>query len=94
MDVKTLASLIGTDGKSFRRFLRAQVTRTGGTVGVDTPGRGGAYVFDLDADDADAIERVRDAYTAWRSGRGRMLIALDDLLGAPVESDADADADA
>lgn len=79
--VKDLASKAGVDDKTFRRFLRSAITRTGGTVGVNTPGRGGAYSFD--EDEADAIVQE---FTAWQRTRsGSMHVTLAALGVAPAD---------
>lgn len=64
MSAKAVAAELGTDAKTFRAFVRRYVERSGGAIGVDTPGRGGTYTFDVDA-----IDVIRDAFNARRSGR-------------------------
>ena len=86
--VKELAAQADTDGKTFRRFLRAQVKRVGGTVGVNTPGRGGAYVFD--ADDADAIVEAFQSWQRTRSGSMHVTLAALGLGEADDHDESDA----
>jgi hypothetical protein len=81
--VKHVAEVIGTDAKSLRRFMRSHVTRIGGTVGVDTPGRGGRYAID-----ESEIDAIAEAFNAWRARNGgAMLFTLADDAGE--EGDAE-----
>jgi hypothetical protein len=83
--VKEAAGVIGTDAKTLRRFMRAYVTRMGGVVGVDTPGRGGRYA--IDADHVDAIAQAFDAWRARSSGAIVFALNDDDAL-ATLDDDA------
>jgi hypothetical protein len=77
--VKQAAASIGTDPKTLRRFMRAYVTRKGGVVGVDTPGRGGRYAID-----EDSMLAMHQAFDAWRArSAGAIVFTLD------VEDDAE-----
>ena len=69
LSAKEVASVLDTDPKTFRRFVRSHVRGIGGTVGQDTPGRGGRYSFD-----ADDMPAIADAFKAWRTGGGSMLV--------------------
>lgn len=71
LSAKDVAAQIGTDPKTFRRFVRAHVKNIGGAVGVDTPGRGGRYAFD-----ADEIGAIADAFNAWRTSANAMHISF------------------
>ena len=72
LSAKDVASMIGTDAKTFRRFVRKM---NGGTIG-----KGNRYGFD--ADDVDAIAARFDA---WRKGANVVIVRFDD---DDVEGDA------
>lgn len=61
--------MIGTDPKTFRRFVREYVRGIG--AGESLPGRGGRYVFD-----ADEAEHIAAQYAAWRTSRGTSRITF------------------
>lgn len=63
LSVKDIAEEIGTTGRLLRKFLRAEVTEAGGTVGEDTPGKGRRYSFTRDEAN-DLIERYEVAMTS------------------------------
>lgn len=67
VSAKDVAEHIGVSPKAFRRFMRAYVTSKGGSVGQDTPGRGGRYSFD-----EGALDNIALAYRAWASRSGSM----------------------
>lgn len=46
LTVKDVAADFGTDPRTLRKFLRSQAKAAGGTIGVDTPGKGGRYSFE------------------------------------------------
>lgn len=80
LSAKDVAIQLDVDAKTFRRFVRSYVKRSGGVIGQDTPGRGGRYAFDEDEMDA-----IRDAFAAWRTMRSGQLVtftleANDELL--------------
>jgi|SRR5580765_6341317 len=45
LTVKEIAEKIGTTPRILRKFLRAETVENGGTVGVDTPGKGKRYSY-------------------------------------------------
>jgi len=71
LSAKDVAIQLDVDAKTFRRFVRAYVKRLGGTIGADTPGRGGRYAFDESEMDA-----IRDAFIAWRTTRSGMHVSF------------------
>jgi hypothetical protein len=71
LSAKDVASALDVDAKTFRRFVRSYVKKNGGTVGQDTPGRGGRYAFDEGEMDA-----IRDAFIAWRSTRSGLHVSF------------------
>lgn len=60
LTVKEVALEIGTTGRLLRRFIRSEVVDAGGTVGEETPGKGGRYSFTRDEAD-ELIERYEAA---------------------------------
>lgn len=71
LSAKDVALVLDVDAKTFRRFVRSYVKSNGGSVGTDTPGRGGRYAFD-----EDEIDAIRDAFGAWRTQRNGMTISF------------------
>lgn len=49
--------------REVRKFLRADAVAAGGTVGVDTPGKGGRYTLDLKAPEVKAMAK---RFAAWQ----------------------------
>lgn len=49
--------------REVRKFLRADTVAKGGTVGVDTPGKGGRYSLELKAAEVKAMAK---RFTAWQ----------------------------
>jgi hypothetical protein len=64
LSTKDVASQVGTDPKTLRRFLRASVRAAGGTVGEDTPGQGGRYSF-VQED----VEGIKAQFSEWLQAR-------------------------
>lgn len=46
LSAKDVAARFDTTPRELRKFLRADAKKNGGTVGVDTPGKGGRYQFE------------------------------------------------
>jgi len=65
LTVKDIAGALEVEPKTFRKFLRSEVVENGGTVGVDTPGKGKRYSFEED-EVADLVDRFH-AWTAAKS---------------------------
>src|SRR5580765_3423848 len=85
-----LADAIGVAPKAFRSFVRSNVRLQGGKVGVDTPGSGKRYVFNVTQSEIDAIGA---AYASHRRTNG--AVAFDAAsLGIVASSDDDTDGDA
>ena len=64
LTVKEVAEQFGTDGRTLRKFLRHQVKESGGTVGEDTPGKGGRYALD-----ARKVAKLQRDFNAWNESR-------------------------
>jgi hypothetical protein len=60
LTVKDVAGELDTEPKTLRKFLRSEVVENGGTVGVDTPGKGRRYSFE-----AEEVEDLRARFEAW-----------------------------
>ena len=72
LTVKEVAEKMGTDGRTLRKFLRHQVKESGGTVGEDTPGKGGRYAIE-----AKKVAKLQRDFAAWNEAR-RAPVATDD----------------
>jgi predicted transcriptional regulator len=59
-----VATELGTNPRTFRRFLRAEVRSAGGEVGKDTPGKGKRYSFT-----AKEVSGLRERFQAWDEAR-------------------------
>lgn len=71
LSAKDVAQALDVDAKTFRRFVRSYVKSNGGTIGDDTPGRGGRYAFA-----EDEMQAIRDAFGAWRTHRSGMHVSF------------------
>ena len=60
MTTKEAAELLGTDPRTLRKFLRAQVVEAGGKVGEDTPGKGKRYSLE-----ADELPLLQERFDLW-----------------------------
>jgi len=60
LTVKDVAEELEVEPKTLRKFLRSEVVQNGGTVGVDTPGKGKRYSFE-----ADEVEDLKARFEAW-----------------------------
>lgn len=69
-----VAEALGTDAKTFRRFVRASVRAQGGSVGTDTPGSRGRYAFS--SADVPALGEAFEAWRAMGGGGGVKLVGL------------------
>lgn len=69
MDAKAMAQACETDAKTFRRFVRSHLR----SIGAETAGKGGRYVFD--EGDVDAIIARFDA---WRKGSKVTIVRFDE----------------
>jgi hypothetical protein len=81
ISTKEAAEMLGTDPKTLRRFIRAQVRSVGGTVGQDTPGRGKRYGLD-----SETVAAWAPLFAAWE--RGGTVVAF--TLDIAPEADSDA----
>ena len=86
MTAPEMAHAIGVNPKAFRSFVRSQVERAGGVVGVNTPGSGARYRFENVTDAT--IEQVRAQYASHRRTNNSMVIDLGAIMptddGAPA----------
>ena len=64
LTVKEVCEKIGCEPRQFRKFLRKEVTEAGGTVGEDTPGKGGRYSFE-----AREVNKLQRRFEAWNEAR-------------------------
>lgn len=83
---KEMATLCGTDAKTFRRFVRSQAASD--TPIINACGQGNRYAFD-----AETARRLRDAFATWSDRKRtnapeRSLETLQTILGDDVNDDA------
>ena len=67
LSTKEVAEQLGTDARTLRKFLRHETTEAGGTIGEDTPGKGGRY--SLEARSVKGLQKRFDAWYATRSAK-------------------------
>jgi hypothetical protein len=60
LTTKEAAEKLGTDPRSLRKFLRSETVENGGTVGEDTPGKGGRYSLE-----AKEFRSLQKRFNAW-----------------------------
>jgi len=60
LTTKELAEKLDTSPKTLRRFIRSDVKASGGTVGEDTPGKGGRYSFE-----SSDVPTLKKSFKAW-----------------------------
>lgn len=92
---RTLATeVIGDDGKAatrtLRKFLRDDTTAKGGTVGIDTPGKGGRYALDMNKRDLTSLKK---RFAAWviaqeEAKAARAALLADKTPEEPIEDEA------
>lgn len=61
LSVKEVADKLDTDPRTLRKFLRKEVKDAGGTIGEDTPGKGGRYAIE-----AKAVAGIRKRFAAFQ----------------------------
>ena len=64
LTVKEVAEQLGTDGRTLRKFLRHEATEAGGTIGEDTPGKGGRYSLE-----ARSVKGLQKRFDLWSAAR-------------------------
>jgi hypothetical protein len=62
--VKEVAEKIGTDPRTLRKFLRFEVKEAGGTIGEDSPGKGGRYSLE-----ANKVNALSKRFASWNDNR-------------------------
>jgi hypothetical protein len=92
--------VIGDDSKAatrtLRKFLRDRATEAGGTVGVDTPGKGGRYVLDFTKPQ---LRKLIKDFGTWqvaqeeaKAARAALLAAKGEAIILPTDDSADEEA--
>lgn len=71
MNTKEIASMLDTDAKTFRRFMRSHLR----SIGADTAGKGGRYV--IDASTPDDVAAIKASFEAWRKGSKVTIVRFD-----------------
>ena len=66
MTTKEAAEKLGTEPRTLRKFLRSETVEAGGTVGEDTPGKGGRYSLE-----AKEFRSLQKRFTAWSEAHTR-----------------------
>ena len=83
LTVKEVAEMIGTDGRTLRKFLRHEVTEAGGKVGEDTPGKGGRYSLE-----STKVKQLQKRFDAWNEARrSKPEVESDESDELEVETD-------
>lgn len=60
LSIKEVAVKFDTTPRTLRKYLRRAAVAQGGTIGVDTPGKGGRYAFE-----AKQLRTLRKGFDAW-----------------------------
>jgi hypothetical protein len=66
LTTKEAAEKLGTEPRTLRKFLRSETVENGGTVGEDTPGKGGRYSLE-----AKEFRSLKKRFDAWSEKRVR-----------------------
>ena len=64
LTVKEIAEKIGTTPRTLRKFLRSEIVENGGTIGEDSPGKGGRYSFE-----AKEYRGLEKRFKAWYAAK-------------------------
>ena len=78
---KEAAEKLGTEPRTLRKFLRSETVEAGGTVGEDTPGKGGRYSLE-----AKEFRSLQKRFNAWSEAHTR---SADEIEEASDEEDLD-----
>lgn len=62
LSAKEVAEKLDTDAKTLRKFVRKTIKDAGGTIGEDTPGKGGRYAFE-----AKEVSNLRKLFRTWEA---------------------------
>ena len=86
LTVKEVAETLGTDGRTLRKFLRSEVKESGGTVGVDTPGKGKRYSIP-----AGQVKGLTKRFNAWNEAKAAKpeVEEVTDEIESPETEDAE-----
>ena len=68
LTVKEISEKIGTTPRTFRKFLRSEIVENGGTIGEDSPGKGGRYSFE-----AKELRGLEKRFKAWSAAKPEKL---------------------
>ena len=80
LTTKEAAEKLGTEPRTLRKFLRSETVENGGTVGEDTPGKGGRYSLE-----AKEFRSLKKRFDAWSEKHIRSADEEDETL--ETESD-------
>jgi len=83
MTTKEAAEKLGTNPRTLRKFLRAATVEAGGTIGEDTPGKGGRW--SLEVKDFRSLQKRFDGWVEAKTKADEaeeVTEVTDDALGA------------
>ena len=75
MTTKEAAEKLGTEPRTLRKFLRSETVENGGTVGEDTPGKGGRYSLE-----AKEFRSLKKRFDAWTEAHTRSADEIEEVL--------------
>lgn len=67
LSAKEVATELGTDARSLRKFLRSEAKSKGGVIGVDTPGKGKRYAIL-----ASKVKAMKPRFAAWAEAQAKI----------------------
>jgi hypothetical protein len=82
LTVKDIAGVLEVEPKTLRKFLRSEVVENGGTVGVDTPGKGKRYSFE-----EEEVVAIVERFHAWADAKTPTEEEVEDELEDEFEDD-------
>lgn len=90
LSAKEVASKLETTPKTLRKFLRSEVRGNGGTIGVDSPGKGGRWEIP-----SGTVTSLKKRFKVWEkeetAKRIERLKAKEAEMTDEVDSDEDVD---
>jgi hypothetical protein len=81
LTTKEISEKLGTEPRTLRKFLRAEVLEQGGKIGENTPGKGGRYSIE-----AKEFRSLQKRFEKWSEAHTR---SADEIEEASDEEDLD-----
>jgi predicted transcriptional regulator len=82
LTVKEAAQQIGTTPRTLRIFLRHEAKQAGGTVGEDTPGKGGRYVLEQRQ-----MKALEQRFVSWLEAKAPKASEVEEVETDEVEAE-------